>query len=336
MPDARRILVIKLRAIGDVLLSTIVLRNLRLAFPQAEIHVLTEPPSAVFVRRLPDVQEVLVYDRKRMSGLDLIRAVRAGGYDTVLDLFGNPRTALLTRLSGAHTRVGYRFRGRTYAYSVLVTPRGGEVHNTEFNLDALRALGVAIQDRNLYFPLAPEDHQAADRILGADGDAPWVALNVGGGWYTKRWPAASFARLGDALHEQEGVRMLLPWGPGEEEAVRATAAAMRTPALIPPATSLTELGALLRRMRLVITNDSGPMHIAAAVGARVLGIYGPTRPELQGPYGSGHRTIRREGLSCLGCNLTSCPIGHPCMLGLEADTVLATARAMLSPTGNHP
>jgi ADP-heptose:LPS heptosyltransferase len=111
---------------------------------------------------------------------------------------------------------------------------------------------------------------------------------------------------------------------------------MRHPALVPPRTTLTELGALLRRMSLVISNDSGPMHIAAAVGARVLGIYGPTRPELQGPYGEGHRTVRKEGLACLGCNLTACPIGHPCMQELDVTTVLNEARAMLTVRNGRP
>jgi len=96
---------------------------------------------------------------------------------------------------------------------------------------------------------------------------------------------------------------------------------MKHQAFIPPDTSLPQLGALLKRCAAVVSNDSGPMHIAAAVGTPVLGIYGPTRPVLQGPFGTRHLTVRREGLDCLGCNLTDCPIGHPCMLDLSVDAV---------------
>ena len=152
-----RILVIKLRAVGDVILSTVVTKNLRLAFPGAVIHYLTETPGVEVLKGNPFIDGVIVYDRKSMSGAGLILKVRRGHYDTVIDLFGNPRTALITRLSGAQRRVGFRFRGRAYAYNILAEPRGDRVHNTQFNLDALSALGVAIQDRSIYFSFDEDD-----------------------------------------------------------------------------------------------------------------------------------------------------------------------------------
>ncbi|MCZ6776323.1 MAG: glycosyltransferase family 9 protein, partial [Ignavibacteria bacterium] len=153
----RKLLVIKLRAMGDVLLSTIVTKNLRLAFPDARIDYLTEPPSLDILRRNPFVNNTHLYDRATMSGMGLIRMVRRESYDLVIDLFGNPRTGLLTRLSGAKYRVGYRFRWRTYAYNIIAEPRGALVHNTQFNLDAIESIGVAIQDRNIYFRFLADD-----------------------------------------------------------------------------------------------------------------------------------------------------------------------------------
>lgn len=328
----RRILVIKLRAIGDVVLSTIVTKNLRLAYPLAKIHYLTESPSVEVLKGNPFVDDVLVYDRKSMSGLGLIRAVRRGRYDVVIDLFGNPRTALLTRLSGAGQRLGFRFRGRTYAYNIVVEPRGNRVHNTEFNLDALGALGVAIQDRSIYFSFDEGDAHYVDSFMPpefAHGSFV-VCINSGGGWYTKRWGLDRFAALADRLVEEYKARIVLPWGPGqlpEAEEIRRT---MTREAFIPPATTLRQLGALLKRCSIVVTNDSGPMHIAAAAGTPVLGIFGPTDPLLQGPYGDNHVVVRNEGLDCLGCNLTSCPIGHPCMLGLSVETVMQGVRQLLA------
>jgi ADP-heptose:LPS heptosyltransferase len=100
-------------------------------------------------------------------------------------------------------------------------------------------------------------------------------------------------------------------------------------AFVPPATTLPQLGALLKRCTVMITNDSGPLHIGAALGVPVLGIYGPTNPLLQGPYGDRHLMVRNEGLSCLGCNYTECPIGHPCMLELSVATVMLGVRELL-------
>jgi heptosyltransferase III len=335
IPDretVRRILVIKLRAIGDVVLSTVVIRNLRLAFPAAEIQYLTERASHDIVRSNPDLNGALVYDRKSMSGLDLIRLVRRGSFDLVLDLFGNPRTALVTRLSGARYRVGYRFRGRTYAYSIVVEPRGDRVHNTQFNLDALERLRIPIVDRSLQFVPAKDDEERMESYLRKvvpDG-RPIVCLNPSGGWYTKRWGLERFAEVGDRLARENGAAILLTWGPGEEADVHKVASMMHAGAVIPPKTTLPELAALLKRCTLMITNDSGPMHIATAVGTRVIGLYGPTNPLLQGPYGEQHAVVRKEGLPCLGCNQTSCSIGLPCMLDLDVAPVLQKAKEILS------
>ena len=330
-----RILLIKLRAVGDVLLSTIVTKNLRLAFPDAEIDFLTEPPSVDVLNGNTNVDTILVYDRATMTGLGLIRQVRSRGYDLIIDLFGNPRTALLTRLSGATYRVGYRFRGRTYAYNIVVEPRGGEVHNTQFNLDALEAIGVPIADRNLHFFHSTHDDSFVDRFLTEANlnKGLLVGLNTGGGWYTKRWGMDMFAGLADRLIEQYHAGVVLTWGPGQYADVEHVSSLMKRPAFIPPSTTLGQLGALLKRCTIVVSNDSGPMHIAAAVGTPVLGIYGPTNPRLQGPYGPNHLTIRNEGLDCLGCNLTKCPIGHPCMLELSVDSVMSAVERLLDRIG---
>ena len=323
--SVQSILVIKPRAAGDVVLSTPVLRNLRGAFPSAMIDFLTERPFADLVRGHPDVHSVLVYDRARMSGLDLIREVRRRRYEMVIDLFGNPRTALVTFLSGARERIGYRFRGRQYAYNTRVEPRGATVHNAQFNLDAVEALGIPIVDRSPVVPFTRADEGYVDGFLSglARSSGPLVGVNSAGGWYTKRWGMQRFAQLCDRLIAEHGCSVVLTWGPGEQEQVESIRGAMHETPFIPPPTSFPQLAALLNRCDFVISNDTGPMHIAAAVGTPVLGIYGPTNPTLQGPYGEGHRTVRNESLTCLGCNLTSCPIGLPCMEELSVPTVLS-------------
>ncbi|MDD1679317.1 MAG: glycosyltransferase family 9 protein, partial [Methanomicrobiales archaeon] len=319
----RRILLIKLRAVGDVILSTIVLKNLRTAFPDAQIDFLTERPSRDIVRGNPLLNETLVFDRGETGSLGLVVQVRRRAYDLVIDLFGNPRSALITRLSGARYRVGFRFRGRTYAYNIIVEPRGGFVHNTQFNLDALEAIGVPIVDRELHVQYSNDDEQFVDAFLAENIVAGKIAVGfaTGGGWYTKRWALDRFAALADRISEVYGAEIILSWGPGQKDEVMAVQRAMKHRAFVPPPTALPQLAVLLKRCTFVVCNDSGPMHLAAAVGTPVVGIYGPTNPVLQGPYGNRHVTVRREGLECLGCNLTACPIGHPCMNELTVDMV---------------
>jgi ADP-heptose:LPS heptosyltransferase len=212
------------------------------------------------------------------------------------------------------------------------------VHNTQFNLDALEAIGVPIVDRNIYFTPSAEAEQSAQDYFDqhVEKTAFVVGINSGGGWYTKRWGLERYARLADRLVETYGASVLLVWGPGQRPEAEEIATLMKYKPLIPPPTSLSALGAFLKRCSLVVSNDSGPMHIAAAVGTPVLGVYGPTNPKLQGPFGSRNLTVQKEGLECLGCNLTSCPIGHPCMQDLEVDTVLRGVDLVLSRNNIRP
>jgi ADP-heptose:LPS heptosyltransferase len=330
-----RLLIIKLRAVGDVLLSTIVTGNLRRAFPGAHIDFLTEPPGADILKGNPYLDQVIVYDRATMTGPGLIRRVRSNRYDLVLDLFGNPRTALITRLSGARLRVGYRFRGRSYAYNHIVEPRGDKVHNTQFNLDALEAIDVPVVDRSLHFYYSHDDESYIDDYLARAGlkNRFRVGLITGGGWYTKRWGLQNYAALADRLVDRYQAAIILPWGPGQFSDTEHIQSMMRREAFVPPATTLQQLGVLLKRCAVVVSNDSGPMHIAAAVGTPVLGIYGPTDPRLQGPYGPHHLVVRNEEVPCLGCNLTKCPIGHPCMLELSVERVEEAVGNLLAQIG---
>jgi ADP-heptose:LPS heptosyltransferase len=319
-----RILVIKLRAIGDVLLSTPVVQNLHDHFPDAEIDFLTDKFAADVVSGNPWITGVITFDKKKDSSASTVVRVRKRGYDLVIDLFSNPRSAVITGLSGARFRVGFPFRLRKYAYNIMVPPRGGEVHNVDFNLDALRRLEIPVRHFRPYFPLDNETKQFAVewvRSQHCDGRMI-VGLNPSGGWNTKRWGLDRYARLGDLIAEKYDASIVLLWGPGEEEDVRTIQRQMKCSSHIIPPTTLPQLGAIIQQCSFVVSNDSGPMHIAASLNIATLGIFGPTNPYLQGPYGTQHHWIRNEGLECLACNLTTCPIGHICMTRLDIEQVM--------------
>jgi lipopolysaccharide heptosyltransferase II len=333
MDDRQKILVIKLRAIGDVILATPVLENLRQALPSAQIDFLTEKMCVPIVADHPAINEILIFDRNQPgASRKLIQQVRRRRYEVVLDLFGNPRSAVLTWLSGAPRRVGFRFRVRQHAYNLKVVPRGDRVHEVEFNLDALRALEIPIATRKLFVAVDEASENFAAQFWRENGleNRCVIGLNASGGWYTKRWPLEFFAQLGDRLQRELNAVVLLLWGPGEYDDVKTIAQMMRQSALLAPATNLKQLAALLSRLTLLVSNDSGPLHLAAAMGTRVIGIYGPTRPDLQGPWGEGHEVVVKAGLPCLACNGVTCKIvTHDCMKQLEVEKVWEAAQRLI-------
>ncbi len=337
-PPVRRILLIKLRAIGDVLLSTAVIPGLRSAYPDASIDFLTEKYCAGVLEGNRDLSGVLLFDPASEGSLDLIRRIRGKRYDLVIDLFGNPRSAVLSLLSGAPIRVGYRFNWRALCYNRIVEPRGGEVHNVEFNLDALRRLEIPPGPGKPCFPLDAQAERFADDFYRSAGLPPGrvVAFNPGGGWISKKWRPGHFSELGRRLAADDGAAILVVWGPGEESEASDVQEAIGQSAVLAPPTSLKQLGSLLRRSAVLVTNDSGPMHIAAALGVPVVAMFGPTVPRLQGPVNTESVIATVATLDCLGCGYTVCPIGNPCMIDLSPGDVQAAYRELRKRTMSNP
>ncbi|MCY3771634.1 MAG: glycosyltransferase family 9 protein [Gemmatimonadetes bacterium] len=339
--DPDRILVIKLRATGDVVLATPVIENLKRRFPRARLSFLTEEASADIVRWNPFLDELIALPIRRWERAGFrgswreqarfYRNLRRRRFDLAIDLFGNPRSAVLTWLTGAPERVGYAFRGRRHAYNTVITPSGQTRHEVLFHLEALEAIDVPVAaDRPSVAIPGTADGKAVRWLReNARGGRAVIGLNPGGGWAVKRWPPEFFGRLADALIDEYGADVLILWGPGEEGLAGQVAGAMNNRPLLLPAVTLSELGAFLKRCRLLVSNDSGPMHMAAALNVPTLGIFGPTDPRAQGPWGDGHGVVRQETVDCLGCNRVDCPIGNICMTTLEPREVLAKVRSFM-------
>ncbi len=333
-PEIHRILVVKPRAIGDVLLSTPVLPNLREEFPDARIDFLVEKFAAGVLTGNPYVDETISYDTKTQTSLSIIRRVRKNSYDLIIDLFANPRTAIITLLSGAKYKVGFPFKWRRFAYNILVSPRSGVVHNVEFNLDALRRLELQVKSTNPLFYLDNDSRHFAAEFASRNSlkANEFITMNIGGGWQTKRWSAKNFGALSKMISSRLGIPVVVLYGPSE--AKEAEFIANTTGTTLAPPTSLHEMGAIMRSSLLLVTNDSGPMHIAAALGVPTLALFGPTSPHLQGPYGNISVVVRNEALDCLECNLTNCPIGKLCMTELLPETVFESLLILIAKIQN--
>jgi lipopolysaccharide heptosyltransferase I len=316
--NIEKILIIKLRAIGDVVLSTIVLENIRSAYPAARIDFLTEDYCKEVVLGNPILNQVIVYDKKYKLGLPPTKRVRENikfisnihnqAYDLVIDFFGNPRSAIITWFSGAKTRVGYNFRLRRLAYNKVVKSRAKELHEAEWHLDALEALSIPVLSKSLNFEVGTGSKKFADSFWKEQNlnQRNVIAVNFSGGWSTKQWPLENWANVVNYLVEKQNARVLVLWGPGEKDKALELQKMSKSETLLIPETNLKQLAAILEKIKLMVTSDSGPMHIAAAMKTPCVAIFGPTNPNLQGPYGDIHTIVRNEQLDCLECDLTSC------------------------------
>ena len=322
----KRILFIKLRGIGDVVLSTVVFDNLLKEFPDAIIDYLTEPPSKAALEKLPFINEILLYKKNEsLSGLKTIAKVFFNKYDLVLDFYSNPRTAMITYLSRAKFRAGFPYRGRTYAYNLFGPEERSIFHAAQLHVEYLKKIGIKAESRNLHFGLDEKDISFTDNFFKnkfTENDFV-VALSPSGGWESKKCDPSKFAEIADAIYEKYQAKFLILWGPDDHEDALAIQNSMHSSSLLAPKTTIREGAALMSKAKLVIANDSGPMHISTAVGTPTLSLHGPTDPNLQGPFGDKHAWIRLEELDCIGCNLLKCPRKHECFLNLPVADVMA-------------
>ncbi len=337
--SARKILIIKLRAVGDVVLSTIVLKNVRHAYPHARIDFLTQDYCVDIVKDHPDLNTIWSVDLKTWDNQSLMHRIRSvhsfynqirrTGYDLVFDFFGNPRTAWITWYSGAPFRVGYDYRIRQWAYSKVIHSRADHIHEADWHLDALTALDIPVVSRALSVPVSANAELVAQRFWSHYQlhSKRVVAINFSGGWKEKRWPLDRFAAVSRHLVQEYQVVPLVIWGPGEEKAAIELERMIESPALRIPRTNLKELTALLNRTDLMISTDSGPMHIAAARGVPCVAIFGPTFPHLQGPYGSQHEIVYKDPKQ-FGCDRLECDHGA-CSEAVSVEVVVQASRSCI-------
>ena len=341
LEEARRVLVIRHRAGGDLLLTTPALRALRGGLPQARIEVLTATGLGSLLEGNPDVDRVIEFDRRSLpSQAALYARLARGGYDAVIDLVSNPRSAWMTALTRARVRVGYAIAGREWAYTLAVprerTGPAGPVRRyaPEAALDLIRALGFPARGLTLTFRVSARADAMIERWLtsaGVDPGRPILACLPAGSWPSKTWPPDRYAALMEGLATEGSVVWL--WGPGERSLAESCRHRMRAASFLAPATDWQELGALLRRCSLWIGNDSGPKHVAVALGIPTVTVFGPTHPVTWNPPQGPHAIVLAEGLACLHCDANVCPLSGDahmrCMRDVGVERVLEATRAAL-------
>jgi len=337
----KRILVIRTDRLGDLLLNVPAVRALKQRFPGARLTMLVQPHLTETVAGNPDVDAVISYDKggvergwRRTFGL--VRRLRREQFDLVAILNPAKRSNIIVFLAGIPVRVGYdRKWGFLLTHRFPDLKQRGEKHEVEYNLDLVRMVGATTDDARLFMPCSPEDEAWVGRWLeerGGLSDEPLVAVHPGTSSRSKRWPLERFIAVVDRL-EELGVRVVLIGG--SEETAGATqlmAQARALPISAVGALTLRQLAALLRRCVVLVSNDSGPVHVAAAVGTPTVVVFGRTLPGVSarrwGPWGDGHTVVQHD-VGCVTCDPDRCPIEYQCLLSVSPEEVIEAVLRIL-------
>lgn len=334
---AANVLIVQSAFLGDSLLTLPLARDVKALMPGCRLSVLTLPKTAEVFRKSPWVDAVLLDDKRGADGgllgpWRLARRLKDLGFDLALIPHRSLRSALVAWLAGIPRRVGFASSAGRFLLTQAV-PFTWLMHDLERNLALLQPLGGARPVGSVYLERDPEASAALEERLRADGlaEGPLVGIHPGAAWATKRWLPERYAALCRELLGR-GFKVVLVGGPQDAE-LCARLARESGAADWAGRTDLPELKALMGRLSLFVTNDSGPMHLATASGVPTLALFGPTTRELGFfPYGPGHRVLEVD-LACRPCGLhgsRECPRGHfLCMRLITTEEVLRSALEML-------
>jgi len=349
-----RILLVRLREIGDVVFTTPAIRALRRRYPASHISYIVEPHAAPVVEHNPHLDRLIVAPRIRgvagaLADVRLGRELKAQGFDLAIDFHGGPRASLLTWLSGAKVRLGYEILGRGWMYTRRVArPRALRArHSVENQWDLLRALDIDPPEREGDAVEMVVDPSAIDRVRArlaeahvANGDR-LIVIHVSAGNPFRRWPLDHFVSLVNGLAGHPACRVVLTSGPSERAAAREILTKARAhlgseagaAVLDCGEFSLAELRALADRAALFIGGDSGPLHIASTTTIPIVGLFGPTVPERSAPWRGTSlpmAAIDAGPLPCRPCDQRVCvPGDFRCLGWIPPERVLEAALRLM-------
>ena len=330
LPNISKILIVRNDGIGDLLNSTPAIALLRENYPDAEICVLAQPLNAPVLTGNPHVNRVLIFDRedthRRLRDrlrfyrdlcrekFDLAIAMRTASWPNFVTLFSGARYRLGRYHKHAKMTLTHKWHGRY---------EKGHVHEVDRNLELMRLICTGEGNRQLVFNLLDDEVSSAKRQLmdwGIRTNDFLVCLHPGGSSFDKQWPSENYANLADWLVREYHAKILILRGPKEAELTRNIQQMMTYPSIAHAPESIRNLAALMKHCNLVICNDSGPMHIAAALNVPMVAIFGPTDHVAWKPL-SDRATIVRRDMPCWPCSAHKCKIGWECMKELPANIV---------------
>lgn len=327
----KRILIVNVNWIGDTLFATPLMRALRDNLPDAYIAVLTHPRCHQILEGNPNINEVILYNdryllRRLPTKFSLISLIRSKEFDTSFILRRSLSRTMLMFLCKIPQRIGYDNRKSGFLLTKRVKMPAKNLHRVEYFLDLARSVGIEPKSANYEFFVSDKDRDKADEILqreGLKGKESFIAINAGGNWDLKRWPVEDFAELGDEIFDRFNTKVVLTGAEKDIGLCKNISNLMRTePVLLCGKTDLKTLGAVFEKAKWVISNDSGPMHIAIGVKSPVIALFGPTSPSITGPYGDSLYKVLQKKVDCdIPCYNLSCK-DNKCMKAITLKDVL--------------
>ena len=335
------ILIVRLGALGDVIHAIPAAAALRAALPDARIDWLVEARHRPMVDLVTCIDRVVTLDGRTVGAwTDAVRRMRQVRYDIAFDFQGLMKSAVLARASGAARVAGFsiwHLREKSARPFYSETDRrslggGGEPDHVIFkNLRLLNVLGI--ETAKVTFPLERVPSTAADAALNVLGPGPFALINPGAAWPNKRWPPARFGEVAAFLRDVRGLSSLVLWGPGEQALAQSVVDGSSGAARLAPATEIPDLVELSRAASLIVSGDTGPLHIAAAVGTPAVAIFGPTDPQRNGPW-SEHDVVLARYETC-GCHYDRrCHQRTWCLERVSVAEVTAAIQQRLSRMGD--
>ncbi|MBI5181845.1 MAG: lipopolysaccharide heptosyltransferase II [Nitrospirae bacterium] len=339
--DLKNILIIKPSSIGDIIHALPFLKAIKTKYPKAAISWLINRGLNDLIADNLYLNEVILFERKRWGGFNniaskyreftkFIKNIRSRRFDAVIDLQGLFRSGIITYFSGADYRIGFA-NARELSpifYNHKVFPPNKEMHAVDRYLLIAKELDADISKKEFMINIPKKEDVYVSGLVKRNGRRPLIAINPSARWQTKMWPLKRYAELIDTIAAKLRAQPVLIGGKEDEVRINGLLSMTKSKPLdLSGKTTLLQLAALLKRVELLITNDSGPMHIAAAVGTPVVALFGPTKPKRTGPYGNGHVVIQKD-ISCIGCLKKSCD-DLKCMDAISVDEVFNSVRGLI-------
>jgi len=333
--DAPRFLIVRLGSLGDVVHAIPSVSALRSVHPSSGIDWIVDPRYVDLLKLVAGIDRCIPFDpRESWSGLlRAIRDLRRTRYEAAIDLQGLLKSALLARAAGARRTIGFpraHLREPLASAFYTETPDPGDgPHVIHKGLALMRALGVS--DGPVAFPLTVPKSSAAAVVTARLGPDGYALINPGAAWPNKRWPPERFGALASAIRQRRRLRSLVLWGPGEESAALAVVNASRGAAELAPPTSITDLVAIAKGASLMVSGDTGPLHIGAAVGTPIVALFGPTSAERNGPWAASDIALSRND-RCECPYARQCRRSQSCLDDISVDEVMeAVERRVAAP-----
>jgi len=328
----KNILIVKLSAIGDVIHALPVAHALKQQYPQARITWVVEKPAYDLLTNNPDIDEIIIFDKPKFkslaglltNGYTFGQELKSRNFDLAIDLQGLFKSAAISYLSGAPKRLVYcNAREQSHLVGQRICGEHEQGHVVERYLDVARHLGCKVNEVLFPIHITEIEGQTAEAIANHAGlqlDNPYIVLAPGTNWPSKCWSTTRFAELADKLYADNIIPVIIG-GPNDKRLAQEIIANTQVPPIdLTGKTSMKQLAYIIKKSQAFVGGDTGPMHLAVAIGAKTVAMFGPTDPKRNGPYGDGHKVLLAP-VTCQGCWQRKCPQQGECMDKIAAEIV---------------